>query len=64
MQVAYDWIDPGTGNITTINEGIQQVTITVFGWRMDPNNDLKYILRTTNYKVDRSLQISGYEVHR
>ncbi len=64
MQVAYDWIDPSTGDITTINEGIQKVTITVFGWRIAPNNDLKYILRTTDYKVDRSLQISGYEVYR
>jgi type II secretory pathway pseudopilin PulG len=63
MQVAYDWIDPSTGNITSVNEGIQRVTITVFGWRYNPANDLFNILKTTDYKVNRSLQISGWEVN-
>lgn len=63
MQVAYDWIDPSTGNITSVNKGIQRVTITVFGWRYNPAKDLIHILQTTDYKVDRSLQISGWEVN-
>lgn len=44
------------------DEGVQEVEITVFGWRLDPEGDVKYILMTTNYKVDRSLEIQGYEV--
>jgi type II secretory pathway pseudopilin PulG len=62
MQVAYDWIDPSTGNITSSNEGIQMVTITVFGWRYNSDQNLYYIMKTTDYKVDRSLQISGWGV--
>jgi hypothetical protein len=64
MQVAYSWMDPSThepiGNET--DTGVQQVTITVFGWRGDPDNEYTRIMETTDYKIDRSLQISRWEV--
>ena len=62
MQVAYNLIDPSTGNITSVDKGVQMVTITVFGWQGNAQGDLRYILVTTDYKVNRSLQISGYGV--
>jgi type II secretory pathway pseudopilin PulG len=71
MQVWYDLIDPSTGNVTLKqtngDEGIQRVTIFVFGWSLQestgkPTGDIKYILKTTDYKVDRSLQINWYGV--
>jgi len=53
------------GNLTSSfpdDYGVQRITVTVFGWRVDSNDYTKYILETTDYKIDRWLEISGYYV--
>ena len=39
--------------------GVQKITVTVY---RDTRVGTKFLLETTNYKVDRSLEISGYEI--
>jgi len=48
--------DLGEGEL---DSGVQKITVSVY--RDDPNGT-KPLLETTNYKVDRSLEISGYEI--
>jgi prepilin-type N-terminal cleavage/methylation domain-containing protein len=44
--------------------GVQEIEITVFGWRNDEEGDARYIFRIINYKVAREFEISGYTVER
>ena len=45
-----------------LDEGVQEITITIYGYSLDPEGEPKYLLSTTDYKVSRSLAITGYEV--
>jgi len=49
-------LDPG------LDEGVQEITISVYGYSLDPQDEPKFLLRTIDYKVARSLAITGYEV--
>ena len=42
--------------------GVQQITITVFGFNVLQEEPDRFLLRTIGYKIDRSLAITGYEV--
>jgi type II secretory pathway pseudopilin PulG len=58
-------VDPETGKRlqggNLADYGVQEIEIVVYGWRYRQGGD-EELLRTTNYKVDRNLVISGYEV--
>jgi len=45
------------------DEGVQEIEIKVYGYRYE-YGDADYILKTVDYKVDRSLQIAGYTISR
>jgi prepilin-type N-terminal cleavage/methylation domain-containing protein len=42
--------------------GVQEITVTVFGYGLGSEDPLKFLLQTTGYKVHRSVQITGYEI--
>lgn len=64
-------IDPYTQGVVELykqDEGVQKVTIQVFGWRNRPDPSLgsRMVFETSGYKVapSRSLEITKYEVSR
>lgn len=64
IYVSYDFINPDTrAHQSSPNMGITEVTIWIYGWRYDPNQSVYFILKSTDYKVDRSLQITWYGVN-
>jgi type II secretory pathway pseudopilin PulG len=66
IQVKADPIDPETGekllNKYHQDMGIQRITVTVFGYRYDESDNLKYIMQTQAYKVARSSLLDEYDI--
>ena len=54
--VTHEPLDPG------LDKGMQEITITIYGYSLDPEGAPRSLLSTTSYKVSRSLAITGYEV--
>ena len=64
-QTLYFHINPDSGNITSdTTTGVEMIEVLVFGYHLTSEQNLISILDTKSYKVDRSLEISGWEVYR
>jgi len=62
-----DSIDPGTGEYSMLpngqDYGIQRVTVTVFGYRLDPDDNLKWLMKTQDYKIARDTLLDEYDIY-
>ena len=64
IMVLSDPIDPATGEALDPGEdqGTQNISVTIFGYRYFTEEQSNWLLKTTGYKLANSLEIESYEI--
>jgi len=66
IEVLAQPVDPDTLGYLPLGEdtGIQEITVTIYGYSRSPDDDWRWILKTTDLKVARSVYIEGFGILR
>jgi hypothetical protein len=64
IEVLVQPIHPDTHDCLPLGEdsGLQRITVTIYGYGLAPEEPLKHLLETIDYKVSRSLEIKGFKI--